>query len=110
MMRCQAREKAPSWSREAYAGGIKTFLQPIIFTNVGDQMKITQEKISGPVMSVIRFDGKEDLVEKAYHTIYGFAASVIIKDLDKALHVSNHIRARTVCECMATMSPGRPGE
>jgi aldehyde dehydrogenase (NAD+) len=47
-------------------------------------------------MSVIKFDGVKDLVEKANDTIYGLAAGVVTKDLDKALYVANNIRAGTV--------------
>lgn len=47
-------------------------------------------------MSIIRFDSMEDLVEKANNTIYGLAAAVVTKDLDKALHVANNIRAGSV--------------
>lgn len=53
-------------------------------------------QIFGPVMSVIKFDGMEDLVEKANDTCYGLAAGVVTKDLDKALYVANNIRAGTV--------------
>lgn len=59
-------------------------------------MRIAQEEIFGPVMSVLRFDGIEDLVEKANYTIYGLAAAVVTRDLDKALYVANNIRAGTV--------------
>lgn len=47
-------------------------------------------------MSILRFDGVEDLVEKANNTIYGLAAAVVTRDIDKALHVANNIRAGTV--------------
>ncbi|CAB3405628.1 unnamed protein product [Caenorhabditis bovis] len=72
------------------------FVKPTVFANVHDQMKIAQEEIFGPVMSIIRFDDMEDLVEKANNTIYGLAAGVMTKDLDKALHVANTIRAGSV--------------
>jgi len=72
------------------------YVQPTIFANVQDQMKIAQDEIFGPVMSIIKFDGMKDLVEKANNTIYGLAAAVVTKDLDKALHVANNIRAGTV--------------
>ncbi|TKR89516.1 hypothetical protein L596_013609 [Steinernema carpocapsae] len=78
------------WGNKGY------FVQPTIFANVDDQMRIAQEEIFGPVMSVIRFEDMEDLVEKANNTIYGLAAAVMTKDIDKALHVANHIRAGTV--------------
>ncbi|KAH7727129.1 aldehyde dehydrogenase family 1 member A3 [Aphelenchoides avenae] len=77
------------------------YVEPTIFRDVKDQMRVAQEEASlfiifGPVMSVIRFDSLEDLVEKANNTIYGLAAGVITKDIDKALYVANNIRAGTV--------------
>ncbi|KAK6038027.1 hypothetical protein COOONC_24467 [Cooperia oncophora] len=59
-------------------------------------MTIAQEEIFGPVMSILRFDTMEDLVHIANNTVYGLAAAVMTKDLDKALHVANSIRAGTV--------------
>ncbi len=47
-------------------------------------------------MQLIRFDTMDDLIEKANNTIYGLAAAVVTKDLDKAMHVANNIRAGTV--------------
>uniref|UniRef100_A0A1I7U3J7 Aldedh domain-containing protein n=1 Tax=Caenorhabditis tropicalis TaxID=1561998 RepID=A0A1I7U3J7_9PELO len=72
------------------------FVKPTIFAGVKDQMTIAQEEIFGPVMSVIRFDSMEELVEKANNTIYGLAAGVMTKDLDKALHIANTTRAGSV--------------
>lgn len=59
-------------------------------------MFFAQLQIFGPVMSLIRFDSMEDLVEIANNTVYGLAAAVVTKDLDKALHVANSIRAGSV--------------
>ncbi|XGW13242.1 hypothetical protein V3C99_013685, partial [Haemonchus contortus] len=72
------------------------FFKPTIFANVKDEMTIAQEEIFGPVMSIIRFDSMEHLVDIANNTIYGLAAAVMTKDLDKALHVANNIRAGSV--------------
>ncbi|WKX92881.1 hypothetical protein Q1695_010705 [Nippostrongylus brasiliensis] len=72
------------------------FFKPTIFANVKDNMTIAKEEIFGPVMSVIRFDSMENLVEKANNTIYGLAAGVMTNDIDKALHVANNIRAGSV--------------
>jgi aldehyde dehydrogenase (NAD+) len=66
------------------------------FSDVKSEMKIAQEEIFGPVMSIIKFDGIKDLVEKANDTCYGLAAGVVTKDLDKALYVANNMRAGTV--------------
>ncbi|KAK5971923.1 Mitochondrial aldehyde dehydrogenase 2, partial [Trichostrongylus colubriformis] len=72
------------------------FYEPTIFTNVEDKMVIAQEEIFGPVMSIIRFDSMENLVKIANNTVYGLAAAVMTKDLDKALHIANSIRAGSV--------------
>ncbi|ETN75773.1 aldehyde dehydrogenase family protein [Necator americanus] len=72
------------------------FYEPTIFANVKDEMTIAQEEIFGPVMSVIRFDKMEDLVNIANNTIYGLAAAVVTKDIEKALYVANNIRAGSV--------------
>uniref|UniRef100_A0A0N5AM80 Aldedh domain-containing protein n=1 Tax=Syphacia muris TaxID=451379 RepID=A0A0N5AM80_9BILA len=72
------------------------YVEPTVFDNVTDQMRIAQEEIFGPVMSIIKFETMKELQEKANNTIYGLAAGVVTKDLDKALHVANSIRAGTV--------------
>ncbi|KAE9554952.1 hypothetical protein FO519_001849 [Halicephalobus sp. NKZ332] len=72
------------------------FVEPTIFANVDDKMKIAQEEIFGPVMSIIKFDNEKDLTEKANNTIYGLAAAVVTKDIDRALHIANNVRAGTV--------------
>jgi len=85
------------------------FVEPTIFSNVKSEMKIAQDEIFGPVMSVIRFDGVKDLVEKANDTIYGLAAGVVTKDLDRALYVANNIRAGTVwVNCYDVFDAGAP--
>jgi len=72
-------------------------------------MKIAQEEIFGPVMSIIKFSSMEDLVEKANNTIYGLAAGVMTRDIDKALYVANNIRAGTVwVNCYDVFDPAAP--
>ncbi|VDD85658.1 unnamed protein product [Enterobius vermicularis] len=72
------------------------FVEPTVFADVTDQMVIAQEEIFGPVMSIIKFETMEDLVQKANNTVYGLAAGVMTKDIDKALFIANNIRAGTV--------------
>nr|CAD2161726.1 unnamed protein product [Meloidogyne enterolobii] len=72
------------------------FVQPTIFSDVKSEMKIAQEEIFGPVMSIIKFDDLKDLVEKANETCYELAAGVVTRDMDKALYIANNIRAGTV--------------
>jgi len=72
------------------------FIQPTVFSGVEDNMKIAQEEIFGPVMSIIPFDNVNDVVERANRTMYGLAAAVWTRDIGKAHAISNGVRAGTV--------------
>ena len=52
------------------------FVAPTVFADVQDNMKIAEEEIFGPVMSIIKFRDMDDLVERANKTMYGLAAGV----------------------------------
>ncbi len=72
------------------------FIQPTVFDNVSDDMRIAREEIFGPVMSVLPFNDIDEVVQRANRTIYGLAAAVWTKDVEKAMRVSNGVRAGTV--------------
>ena len=72
------------------------FVAPTVFADVQDNMKIAEEEIFGPVMSIIRFRDMDDLVERANKTMYGLAAGVWTRDISKAHAVANGVRAGTV--------------
>jgi aldehyde dehydrogenase (NAD+) len=72
------------------------FVAPTIFADVKDNMKIAQEEIFGPVMSILKFRDMDDLVERANANMYGLAAAVWTQDVTKSLHVANNVRAGTV--------------
>ncbi len=72
------------------------FVAPTVFTDVSDEMKIAQEEIFGPVMSILKFKDMDDLVDRANTTMYGLAAAVWTRDIGKAHHVANNVRAGTV--------------
>ncbi len=72
------------------------FVQPTVFADVQDNMKIAQEEIFGPVMSVIPFKSLDEVVTRANRTRYGLAAAVWTRDIKKALAVANNVRAGTV--------------
>ncbi len=85
------------------------FVAPTVFTDVRDEMKIAQEEIFGPVMSVMKFKDMDELVERANKTIYGLAAAVWTRDIGKALHVANNVRAGTVwVNCYDVFDAGAP--
>ena len=61
------------------------------------------------MQSILRFDSLEELVERANNTVYGLGASVMTKDLDKALYLSGALRAGTVwVNCHNALSAQAP--
>jgi aldehyde dehydrogenase (NAD+) len=72
------------------------FVEPTVFADVRDNMKIAREEIFGPVMSVIRFKSIDEVVQRANATNYGLAAAVWTNDVTKAHAVAQRLRAGTV--------------
>ncbi len=72
------------------------FVEPTLFANVKDDMKIAQEEIFGPVMNVLKFKNVDEVIERGNRTSYGLAAAVWTKDITKALRIANSVRAGTV--------------
>jgi aldehyde dehydrogenase (NAD+) len=72
------------------------FIQPTVFADVRDDMKIAQEEIFGPVMSIIKFKDIDEVIQRANNTMYGLAAAVWTKDITKAHAIANKVRAGTV--------------
>ncbi|RUR72773.1 aldehyde dehydrogenase family protein [Chlorogloeopsis fritschii PCC 9212] len=72
------------------------FIEPTVFTDVRDDMKIAQEEIFGPVMSIIKFKDVDEVIQRANSTMYGLAAGVWTKDITKAHAIANNVRAGTV--------------
>lgn len=72
------------------------FVEPTIFTDVDNHMRIAQEEIFGPVLCVLKFRTSEEAVHMANDSIYGLAAAVWSEDADKALSIACQLRAGTV--------------
>ena len=60
------------------------FVEPTIFANARADMRIVQEEIFGPVLSVMRFNGLEDVASLGNSTSYGLGAGVYTRDVSKA--------------------------
>lgn len=60
------------------------FVQPTIFAGATPDMKIVQEEIFGPVLSIMRFDGIDDVARLGNATNYGLGAGVYTRDLTTA--------------------------
>jgi len=72
------------------------FIEPTIFSNVTEDMKIQQEEIFGPVVTIAKFKTKADVIKLANNTTYGLAAAVHTTNLNTAIEVANALRAGTV--------------
>ncbi len=77
-------------------GDSKYFIEPTIFGGVTNQMRIAQEEVFGPVLSIIRFSTDEQAIEIANDIAFGLAAGVWTQSIKRALKVSKAVRAGTV--------------
>ncbi|NHM31239.1 aldehyde dehydrogenase family protein [Neobacillus terrae] len=84
--------------KEAVVAGCENgqFVEPTIFINVTNDMKIAREEIFGPVLSVIRYKDVDEAIRLANDTIYGLAAGVWTRDVNKAYDVSRKLQAGVV--------------
>jgi aldehyde dehydrogenase (NAD+) len=72
------------------------YVQPTIFANVAHEMRISQEEIFGPVLSVIPFDDEKEAVRIANGTAYSLAAGVWSADINRVHRMASALRAGTV--------------
>lgn len=72
------------------------FFQPTILADVNNQMRVAQEEIFGPVVSVISFKDEDDLIKQANETIYGLSAGLWTKDITRAHRFAKEIKAGVV--------------
>ena len=71
------------------------FVEPTIFTDVRDDMRIAREEIFGPVMSLLSFRDEDEAVERANDTEFGLSAGVFTRDLSRAHRVVAELQAGT---------------
>jgi len=72
------------------------FIEPTVFADVGDDMRIAKEEIFGPVQQILKFKSVDEVVKRANNTSYGLAAGIFTKDIDKVNMLTQSIRAGTV--------------
>lgn len=78
------------WGTEGF------FVEPTVFSNVTDDMRIAQDEIFGPVQSIIKFKTLDEVIERANNTIYGLAAGVFTNNINNALVFANAVEAGSV--------------
>jgi acyl-CoA reductase-like NAD-dependent aldehyde dehydrogenase len=72
------------------------YVEPTVFADVGNHMKIAREEIFGPVMGILRFGTEAEAVALANQSNYGLQASVWSHDINRAHRVARLLRAGTV--------------
>jgi len=76
--------------------GTGWFVEPTIFTGVDNRMRIAQEEVFGPVLSVIPFRDEEEAVRIANDVRFGLGAGVWTRDIGRAIRMAERIQSGTV--------------
>ena len=79
---------------DAHAKG--WFHEPTVFGDCSAKMRVAQEEIFGPVVSVISFKDEDDLIKQANDTIYGLSAGIWTRDITRAHRFAKEIKAGVV--------------
>jgi acyl-CoA reductase-like NAD-dependent aldehyde dehydrogenase len=72
------------------------FVEPTIFTDVDNSMRIAREEVFGPVLSIIGFDTEDDAIRIANDTIYGLSGSIWTQNGARALRVARAVDTGTL--------------
>jgi len=90
-------------------GDVGFFIEPTVFSDVKDDMKIAQEEIFGPVQSIFKFSSIDEMIDRANNVKYGLAAAVITNDINKAMKFANSVDAGSVwINCYDAVLPQTP--
>jgi aldehyde dehydrogenase (NAD+) len=76
--------------------GAGLFVEPTIFVDVRNDMRIAQEEVFGPVLAVIRFSDEDDAIRIANDIRFGLAAAVWTRSLHRAMSLTEKLQAGTV--------------
>jgi acyl-CoA reductase-like NAD-dependent aldehyde dehydrogenase len=82
--------------KQVHIDNAGSFIEPTVFDNVDNKMKIAQEEIFGPVLSVIPVKDAEQALTVANDTIYGLASAIFTADINKAFKFAKGLRAGSV--------------
>jgi aldehyde dehydrogenase (NAD+) len=90
-------------------GGKGLFIEPTIFADATNELRISREEIFGPVLPVIPFEHEDDAIRIANDTSYGLASGIQTRDLGRALRLADRIQAGTVwLNCWHKYHPNAP--
>ena len=103
------KEGAKVSSGGSAAEGKGYFVQPTLFTDVKNDMRIAREEIFGPVGAAIPFKDENDAVFQGNDTEYGLSAAVWTRDISRAHKVARSLKAGTVwVNCFNQLDPISP--
>lgn len=72
------------------------FVEPTVFSQVTDDMRIAEEEIFGPVQSILKFSTTDEVIRRANATKYGLGAGLFTKSIETALFVTSRLEAGQV--------------
>jgi len=72
------------------------YVQPTVFADVRNDMRIAQEEIFGPVLSILPYKDEEDAIQMANDTVYGLSSYVTSGDIERSRRVARRLRAGMV--------------
>ncbi len=84
------------------------YVQPTLFADATNDMRIAREEIFGPVLTVLRYRDEDDAIRIANETDYGLAGSVWTADIEHGLDVAAAVRTGTYGINMYTLDIGAP--
>ena len=85
------------------------FVEPTIFVDVNDSMRISREEIFGPVMVVSKFNSEEEIIHRANDSEFGLGAGIWTENLTKAHRLANKLKAGSVwINCYNATNPASP--
>jgi phenylacetaldehyde dehydrogenase len=98
---CGYLESGFSEGAKAVVGGSRLgekgyFVKPTVLVNTNEDMKVVKEEIFGPVVTAMPFDDPAEVLPKANDSMYGLAAGIWTKDIQKAHRLAAQLRAGTV--------------
>lgn len=72
------------------------FIEPTVFADVDDSMRIAKEEIFGPVQQLFKYKTLDEAIERSNATEYGLAAGILTNDINQALKYADSVRAGSI--------------